>query len=175
MKESTILVTGATGFIGSHLVRQLLAKGEKVIASNVSGSSHHLENLRDQVEIARADIGCFSDVLRLVETHKAGIIYHVGAMLAPVCDDNPAAGIQANAMGTYYILETARLFGVRQVIFASSMSVLSGAYSIEPVIHDFSVTRPDLFMAWPNSFRKTWGCSINGSRDSITAASGCPT
>ena len=35
------------------------------------------------------------------------------------------------------------MFGVRQVIFASSMGVLSGAYAREPVVDDFSVTRPD--------------------------------
>ena len=122
MKKSTILVTGATGFIGSHLVHDLLAKSETVIASNVSGSSHHLETVRNQVQIVRADIGSFSDVLRLVQTHKPETIYHIGAMLAPACDDLPATGIQANAMGIYYILEAARLFGVRQVIFASSMN-----------------------------------------------------
>jgi threonine 3-dehydrogenase len=125
--------------------------------SIVSGSSRHLENVRDQVEIARADIGCFSDVLRLVETHRPGPLYHVGAMLAPTCDDNPAAGMQANAMGTYHILEAARLFGVRQVIFASSMSVCSGAYSTEPVIHDFSVTRPDFVYGAAKLFSENMG------------------
>ncbi len=57
MSESVVLVTGATGFIGSHLVRRLLASRKRVIGSNVSGSSGRLEDVRDQVEIVRADIG----------------------------------------------------------------------------------------------------------------------
>ncbi len=157
MKESVALVTGATGFIGSHLVRQLLRKGEKVVASNVSGSYRNLEDVRDQVEIVRADIGSFPDVLRLVEEHRPSVIYHIGAMLAPACDSYPAAGIQANAMGTFYILEAARLFGVRQVIFASSMSVFSGSVSAEEFIHDFSVTRPDFIYGVAKLFSENMG------------------
>ena len=97
-RKASVLVAGATGFIGSHLVRQLLKKGEKVIASNVSGSSRHLEDLRDRVQIARANVGSFTDVLRLVETQRPSTIYHIGAMLAPACEDNPQAGIQANGL-----------------------------------------------------------------------------
>ncbi len=157
MKQSVALVTGATGFIGSHLVRQLLRKGKKVVASNVSGSCRNLEDVRDQVEIVRADIGSFPDVLRLVEEHRPRTIYHIGAMLAPACDNYPAAGIQANGMGTFHILEAARLFGVPQVIFASSMSVLSGSFSAEEVIHDFSVTRPDFIYGAAKLFSENLG------------------
>ncbi len=60
-------------------------------------------------------------------------------------------------MGTYHVLEAARLFGVRQVIFASSMSVFSGAYSTEPVIHDFSVTRPDFVYGVAKLFSENMG------------------
>ncbi len=157
MKKRIVLVTGATGFVGSHLVRQLLARSERVVASNLSGSLRHLQDLRDRLEITRADISCFSDVLRLVQTHKPETVYHLGAMLGPACDDNPAAGIQANAIGTYHILEASKLFGVRQVIFASSMSVFSGAYSTEPVIHDFSVTRPDFIYGAAKLFSENVG------------------
>lgn len=84
MNESGVLVTGATGFIGSHLVRALLESGEKrVLASNVSGSARNLEDLPGVVEIVRADIGTFSNVLRLIETHRPRTVYHIGAMLAP--------------------------------------------------------------------------------------------
>ncbi len=157
MEKSVDLVTGGTGFIGSRLVRLLVRQGKKVVASNLSGSARNLEDLKDQVNIARADISSFTDVLRLVETHRPKAIYHIGAMLAPSCDENPQAGIQANAIGTYYILEAARLFGVRQVIFASSMSVLSGSVSSDPVLNDFSVTRPDFIYGAAKLFSENLG------------------
>ena len=158
MKESTVLVTGATGFIGSHVVRLLLEKGgATVVASNTSGSRRNLEDVQAQVEFVRADSGSFTSVLRMVENTRPETIYHIGAMLAPACDADPEAGIRANALGTYHILEAARLFGVRQVIFASSMSVLTGAFAREPVVDDFSVTRPDFVYGAAKLFSENIG------------------
>lgn len=158
MKKAPILVTGATGFIGSHLVRLLIEQGEeKVVASNVSGSTRNLDDVLDKVEIVPANIGNFTSVLRLIEAHKPRIVYHIGAMLAPACDAEPEVGIQTNAVGTYYILEAARLFGVQQVIFASSMSIFSGAYSSESVLNDFSVTRPETVYGSAKLFSENMG------------------
>lgn len=158
VKEATVLVTGATGFVGSHLVRVLLEKGgAKVVASNTSGSRRNLEDVQDRLEFVRADIGSFTNVLQMIETHRPETIYHIGAMLAPACDADPEAGIRANALGTYHILEAARLFGVQQVIFASSMSVFTGAYASEPVLDDFSVTRPDSIYAAAKLFSENLG------------------
>ena len=111
LEKPTVLVTGATGFIGSHIVRLLLEQGEsKVVASNASGSKRHLEDVLDRVDLVRADIANFSNVLSLVQTHRPKTIYHIGAMLAPSCDMDPEGGIRTNALGTYHILEAARLF-----------------------------------------------------------------
>lgn len=46
-----------------------------MVASNVSGSSRHLEDVQSQVKITRADIACFTDALRLVGAHKPETIY----------------------------------------------------------------------------------------------------
>jgi threonine 3-dehydrogenase len=158
MGKMKVLVTGATGFIGSHLVRLLLANGDtRVVASNTSGTRRNLEDVQDHVDFVRADISNFTNVLRMVEQIRPEKIFHIGAMLAPSCDDDPEAGIQANAMGTYYILEAARLFGVKQVIFASSMSVFSGAFSSEAIMNDFSVTRPDFIYGAAKLFSENIG------------------
>jgi UDP-glucose 4-epimerase len=78
-------------------------------------------------------------------------------MLAPACDSNPEAGIRANAVGTYHVLEAARLLGVRQVIFASSMSVFSSAYGETESVDDFSATRPETIYGAAKLFSENLG------------------
>lgn len=152
------LVTGGTGFIGSHLVRLLLERGTgTVVASGATGSPGSLADLRERVTIEPCDIGLFTDVLRLVEKHRPQSIFHIGAMLAPACDDDPEAGIRANALGTYHVLEAARLFGVRQVVFASSLSVFGGASATASVVDDAATTRPNTIYSASKLFSENLG------------------
>lgn len=157
MSSSKILVTGATGFVGSRLVRLLLEQGNAVVASNVSGSRKNLEDVANRVAFHRADIGNFYNVLRMIEQHKPAAIYHIGAMRGPQCDADPQAGIQANAMGTYHILEAARLLGVKQVLYASSLSIFSAAHPTDKVLHDFTTTRPETVYAAAKLFSENLG------------------
>ncbi len=152
------LVTGASGFIGSHLTRALVERGiPKVVASSRSGRTGSLADVRQRVESTPADISIFTDVLRLVEKHRPQTIFHIGAMLAPACDEDPESGIRANGLGTYYVLEAARLFGVRQVIFASSMSVFGAPLAETMRVDDNSATRPETVYAAAKLFSENLG------------------
>lgn len=152
------LVTGGTGFVGSHLVRLLLERGVgTVVVSGATGNPGSVADLRDRVTIERSDIGVFTDVLRLVDKHRPQTIFHIGAMLAPACDDDPEAGIRANALGTYHVLEAARLFGVRQVVFASSLSVFGGASLAASVVDDDATTRPNAIYSASKLFSENLG------------------
>ena len=67
--------------------------------------------------------------------------YHLGAMLSTPSEEDPASSIQTNAMGTFHVLEAARIFGVRKVIFASSIGVFGSGIEGD-VIDDLTIQRP---------------------------------
>jgi nucleoside-diphosphate-sugar epimerase len=118
------LVTGGTGFIGVEVVRCLLDRGEtRPVVFSRNPSLTRLDDVADRVEVIRGDLGNFSHVLHAVKQAKPRVIYHLGAMLSVPSEADPAAAFQANAMGTFHVLEAARLFEVPQVLFSSSIGV----------------------------------------------------
>lgn len=138
------LITGGTGFIGAELARLLLDRGEgEITIFDISDSTQRLDEVADRVKLMRGDLGDFSHVLNAVRESSAEVVYHLGGMLSLPSENDPPAGIRANAMGTFHVLEAARLFEVQKVIFASSI----GTYSLdlpEEDIDDLTLQRPQL-------------------------------
>jgi UDP-glucose 4-epimerase len=120
-----ILVTGGAGFIGSHLVDQLVRDqaGDVFVLDNVSrGSIEHLSPVKRQVTIIRGDI---RDRAQL-QTAMAGVdlVYHLAAqsnVLGAVRDLDYS--FETNVAGTYEVLRAAAAASVRRVIFTSSREV----------------------------------------------------
>jgi len=117
-----VLVTGGAGFIGSHLVRALLARGDDVrVLDNLSTGAR--ANLADHpVELLVADVG-EADQVRAA-TRGVDTVFHLGAMISvPVSLENPANCYRTNVLGSLHVLEAARRELVRRVVLASSSAV----------------------------------------------------
>ena len=117
------LVTGGAGFIGSHLVDALLARGHRVrVLDNFStGSRQNLAAVEDRVEILDGDLTRPADVRRAVRGVE--VIFHQGALASvPRSVADPLATHEACATGTLHILQAARAAGARRVVYAASSS-----------------------------------------------------
>lgn len=125
----SVLVTGADGFIGSHLVRRLVADGANVRALclyNSNGSFGWLDDLAP-TELASVDVrlgdirdaGFVDELVRGVE-----VVLHLAALISiPYSYSAPRSYVDTNVGGTLNILEAARARGVRQVIHTSTSEV----------------------------------------------------
>jgi len=151
-----ILVTGGTGFIGAEVVRQLVAKGHKPVVSRSSEAKKRLYDIEDKVTLVRGNLGNFSHVLNVVKNYDIKVIYHLGSMLSVPSEEDPWASFDVNARGTFHILEAARLFGVKQVIFTSSR----GTYGIDikgDTIDEYSPQLPTGFYGITKVFAELMG------------------
>lgn len=152
-----VLITGGTGFIGVEVARILLKKGEKrPVIFDINPSTKRLDEIADQVKLVRGDLGNFSHVLDVVQRANPSVIYHLGGMLSVPSDADPAAALRANALGTFHVLEAAKLFNVSQVLFSSTI----GTYGLdiqEEVINDYTLQRPQLFYGATKVFGEHMG------------------
>ena len=117
------LVTGGAGFIGSHLVEALLARGDRVrvLDDFSTGSWDNLEGVRDRAEVIEGDITDPSTVRKAVQ--GAEVVFHQAALASvPRSVANPLATHRVCVDGTLQVLLAARDAKVRRVVYAASSS-----------------------------------------------------
>jgi UDP-glucose 4-epimerase len=131
--DSNLLVIGGAGFIGSHIVDQLVAGGAAkvtVLDNFVRGTP---SNLADAVRSGRVDIveGSVLDVelLRRHMEHKDGA-FHLAALWLYECVHEPRRAIEHNIVGTYNVIEAARDAGLPKMVYSSSASVYGNAREV---------------------------------------------
>ncbi|WP_051323871.1 NAD-dependent epimerase/dehydratase family protein [Candidatus Solirubrobacter pratensis] len=121
------LVTGGAGFIGSHLVDALIARGDQVTVVDhlQRGNGHNLADARARgASVVRADVTEIATMLDAFRAARPQVVFHLAAQIdVRRSVEDPAADAYVNIGGTAAVLEAARDAGVERVLLASTAGV----------------------------------------------------
>lgn len=128
-KYKKAMVTGGAGFIGSHIVEELLKQGIDVVSVDnyFAGKKENLAEFHKYPNFEErvcdvTDYDTLKDCMQGVD-----IIFHEAASKKTICINDPRRDLEINAKGTFNILELARDLGVKKIVHASSGSVYGEA------------------------------------------------
>lgn len=137
-KLENILITGAEGFIGSHLVEKLVSDGRKVRAMALYNSFGHYgwldtipEKTRSKIEFVMGDV---RDPFSVREAMKGmDAVMHLAALIAiPYSYSAPSSYVETNVMGTLNVVQSARDLEIKKIVHTSTSEVY-GSAQIVPI------------------------------------------
>lgn len=140
---ATIMITGSSGFLGSYVVRELVRKGDTVVAFDVRPPApEQAWILREEwgdVKYYRGTVEDLSGVLRAVRENRVEMVVHAASIVDPAyLLQNPALAYRVNLGGTINVLEAARLEQLHRVIYISTNGIFTSK-KYEPIDEDHPV------------------------------------
>ena len=136
----SVLITGGMGFIGVGLAHKLVESGQDVVLFDIALRIERVADIKDKVKVVHGDLKVWPEVLNVVKENNVEDIFHLGSMLSVPSEENPWGSFQTNVVGTIHVLEAARLFGVKRVVFASTVATYG--LGTTGVITDETLQRP---------------------------------
>ena len=118
----SVLVLGATGFIGPRLIRRLVARGEQVVGMDLNPGAATFAGVPIGAPVVRGDITQFEDVMRTMLDVKPDRVINLAYGLG-AGEGNPHQVMRLDILGMDNCFEAARLAGVKRVVYASSIAV----------------------------------------------------
>jgi nucleoside-diphosphate-sugar epimerase len=121
------LITGGTGFVGSHLSRSLLASGHEVTSVDISLDGDVVQALKNttdrrKLKVVKGDVIKKGLLNRLIEARHPDAIIHLAALMGEDCGRDSTQSIEVNCLGLARVLESAVHYGVSRVVWASSIA-----------------------------------------------------
>jgi UDP-glucuronate 4-epimerase len=148
---SRILITGAAGFIGSHLAERLLARGDEIIGIDnfdpyydpaVKRRNLQISGKHPSFRFHEADIRDGSSMRRLIQEAKPEVVVHLAARAGVRASlQDPQTFLEVNVLGTQTVLDACRELGIGRIVAASTSSVYSGCKN-PPYGEDRAADRP---------------------------------
>jgi UDP-glucuronate 4-epimerase len=129
MSERAFLVTGAHGCIGAWVVHELVGRGERVVAFDLSADPRRIALLLppeqiDSIPHLAGDISDLETVERALDEHGITNVIHLAALQVPFCRADPPLGARVNVLGTVNVFEAVRrrLERMAPIVYASSIA-----------------------------------------------------
>ena len=126
-----VLITGITGFVGSHLVDYILANHSETAIHGLVRWRSPMDNLRhlpaDKLNLIYGDLSDLGSLIRILKEIKPDVIFHLAAQsYVPTSFNAPVDTIQTNIIGTTNLLEAVRITAIEPVIHICSSSEVYG-------------------------------------------------
>jgi len=135
----SILITGGTGWVGTGLAHRLVERGEDVILFDIAPQMERVADIKNNVKVVQGDQTVWPEVLNVVKENNVEGVFHLGTLHSSPL--HHWAVYEGNVGGIMNVLEAARLFGVKRVVFTSSiMSYGLGIHT--ETITDETLQRP---------------------------------
>lgn len=165
-----ILVTGGHGFIGSHVLRYLVARGADVACLDLSGPSPVAGPVADDVHFVRGDVTDPVDVYDAIAGFEPDRIIHLASLLGRESQRRPRNAISVNLLGTAHVLEAANSLGVERVVAASSAAAYGDFPPDMDRFDEESVQRPSSIYGLTKYAVERIGATYEDQRDVEFAA-----
>ena len=152
-----ILITGADGFIGSHLAKNLLKRGEKILGIDNLSNYYDVNLKKDRLNNLKAyknltfeniDIANYENLEKVIKQYKISKVCHLAAQAGVRYSlEAPMEYIKSNIVGHLNILEICRNLNIKNLVYASSSSVYGGNTKVPFSIDDRVDTPVSLYAA----------------------------
>ena len=175
LTNANILVIGGAGFIGSHVVKELLKEPVKEVIIYDNFTRGKMENIKESLNDKRCSIFPYGGDIRdidVLDKAMEGVdyVFHLAAMWLLHCKDFPRTAFEVNIYGTFNVLEACVKHGVKKLIYSSSASVYGDAIE-SPMTEDHPFNNKNFYGATKISgeamctaFNDRYGLSVIGLR-----------
>src|SRR5262245_29652074 len=118
-----VLITGGMGVMGAEASRRFVQEGHRPVIFARHRDEWLIRDLLEKVDIELGDVLDMPRLLDVIKRNRITYIVHAAGFVGAVSAANPALSIQVNVMGTVNVLEAARAFDVKRVVYTSSKGV----------------------------------------------------
>jgi CDP-glucose 4,6-dehydratase len=142
-KNRMAFVTGATGFVGAHIVRLLVERGARIVCLQrdaVRTNSLDVFDLRRQVTVIQGAVEDYELMARILNEYEIDAVFHLAAQaLVGAANRSPLSTFESNIRGTYCLLEACRVSETVKRIVVASSDKAYGSHKILPYQEDFAL------------------------------------